>query len=746
LIGAGEWVFRKVGRLPATGFFGAGVACLFIISYAGHGYWPVYSRDTAFVLMALCTLIGAAVAMRARLVSVAVLSLIGGNLAPIILPAQPTTLAPFLTYLLTLELVALVLAWWGGSEKWWTLRGLSLVTTSLWMFTLMGRGLIAPWSVGMTFTLLYALLYQLEVTYSAWRRARTDAGRGAVETDRGAIAPEADVNVGAVFSLVTTAVLSVAMGTIFWREAPAVRGTWFLTFAAVATAASIILRRSARAMSISYRIQAAGLLLVAVPVILDGPAISFGWAVMALALATASALLNDRSARITAVIAWALSLFNLMLWSGAHPNLAAAPWITLFMQPIALWACVGLVLAMVGQAVAILAGWPMAKDENLNREIVSLGRALSIAASAVVSLCVLGALPPPGATVVLLAYAWLLVGADFSLARLRPLHQACAVLGLVIVKWAAIDVFSIHTTMPLFNPLMGTAFTLAGSLIAIYRLKRNALDELFNISTLGETIHFVATLIVLWAGSFEIAMLVSTGQFPGSSSWSSITLINFAWTAWWAVGLSGCLAYATRRDDFRIVASPALRTLAMIVVLLAIKFLTVDTGLSLLGSSSPMLLINAQCATGAILLAALVYIRYALPEDSRARVLISGTAVLIPLWCGTIEIHRGFDRAALLGSAFADPHLARQVAFSIFFSIYAIACVALGFRIRVAGLRYFGLALFALTLAKVGVLDLAKASTGYRFLSFMGLGGLLMVTSVLYGKLSPRLLRSSDVL
>ena len=32
------------------------------------------------------------------------------------------------------------------------------------------------------------------------------------------------------------------------------------------------------------------------------------------------------------------------------------------------------------------------------------------------------------------------------------------------------------------------------------------------------------------------------------------------------------------------------------------------------------------------------------------------------------------------------------------------------------------------------------AATGYRILSFMGLGGLLLGTSVLYGKLSPRLL------
>ena len=67
-----------------------------------------------------------------------------------------------------------------------------------------------------------------------------------------------------------------------------------------------------------------------------------------------------------------------------------------------------------------------------------------------------------------------------------------------------------------------------------------------------------------------------------------------------------------------------------------------------------------------------------------------------------------------------------------------------GFRFRTAGLRYFGLGLFAVTLLKVVLLDMSQVQTGYRVLSFLGLGLLLMGTSVLYGKLSPMLLRKTD--
>jgi uncharacterized membrane protein len=103
------------------------------------------------------------------------------------------------------------------------------------------------------------------------------------------------------------------------------------------------------------------------------------------------------------------------------------------------------------------------------------------------------------------------------------------------------------------------------------------------------------------------------------------------------------------------------------------------------------------------------------------------------LWCGSLEVDRVFQNS--LGSGtFADPELARQVAISIFWSIFAAAAVFVGFRFHTAPMRYFGLTLFAVTLLKVVFVDMGQVSAGYRFLSFLGLGGLLMGTSVIYGE------------
>src|SRR5690606_29616517 len=145
LIAAGEWVYRRVHVLSAVGLFGAGVASLFLVAYTGHGYFDLYSRDVAFVLMALATLIGAAVAMRGRLVSIATLSILGGHVAPLVLGVGCERLVEFLAYLLMLQVVALVLAAWGNAPRWWTLRSLALLTTAAWLMPMLEgtcRGLL----------------------------------------------------------------------------------------------------------------------------------------------------------------------------------------------------------------------------------------------------------------------------------------------------------------------------------------------------------------------------------------------------------------------------------------------------------------------------------------------------------------------------------------------------------------------------------------------------------------------------
>jgi uncharacterized membrane protein len=187
--------------------------------------------------------------------------------------------------------------------------------------------------------------------------------------------------------------------------------------------------------------------------------------------------------------------------------------------------------------------------------------------------------------------------------------------------------------------------------------------------------------------------------------------------------------------------------------LAAVKWLTFDTiHRRLMPAWSPAdypVLLNAPVAVAVALLGAIASLRWLRANDAPHEAArwapyhgaMRFAAVLIVLWAGTFEIDRFFQsEAAVAPAASGDSLRAEQVALSVWGSMFAVACVGLGFRLRTAPLRYFGLGLFAVTLLKVLVVDLNDVGTGYRVLSLLGLGTLLIGTSLLYAKLSPILL------
>jgi uncharacterized membrane protein len=79
-------------------------------------------------------------------------------------------------------------------------------------------------------------------------------------------------------------------------------------------------------------------------------------------------------------------------------------------------------------------------------------------------------------------------------------------------------------------------------------------------------------------------------------------------------------------------------------------------------------------------------------------------------------------------------HMYAQFTYSAFFMLYGALLLALGFRFRQPFLRWQGLILIAITIIKVFLYDMRELSQGYRVLSFLGLGVLLMAVSFVYQK------------
>jgi len=103
---------------------------------------------------------------------------------------------------------------------------------------------------------------------------------------------------------------------------------------------------------------------------------------------------------------------------------------------------------------------------------------------------------------------------------------------------------------------------------------------------------------------------------------------------------------------------------------------------------------------------------------------------LVALAAGVREL----DTVWNLASAHPEVELQRALAISAFLMIYGGALLAVGFLKRTAFIRWQALILIVFTIAKTFLYDMRNLSQGYRVVSFLGLGALLMAVSFAYQK------------
>lgn len=78
------------------------------------------------------------------------------------------------------------------------------------------------------------------------------------------------------------------------------------------------------------------------------------------------------------------------------------------------------------------------------------------------------------------------------------------------------------------------------------------------------------------------------------------------------------------------------------------------------------------------------------------------------------------------------PYLAQHVSLSLLWTVYAIVLILIGVQQKSALLRWQALLLFGLAVVKVFIYDLNSLESGYRILSFLVLGSVLLAVSFLY--------------
>jgi uncharacterized membrane protein len=229
---------------------------------------------------------------------------------------------------------------------------------------------------------------------------------------------------------------------------------------------------------------------------------------------------------------------------------------------------------------------------------------------------------------------------------------------------------------------------------------------------------------------------------PGAA-WPEFTLRHLGWTMLWTAMLAvhaGLVVKLVPIDNER---RNWLTFTTWMMGLIGLKFLLIDALIGSLqwGRWFPNPVANLQTLACLVVVAGLGLTWWLRDREGLKWGFGGGLAVAILLVVGTIEIARTFEFLGRRGVIATGADFAMQVAISIYWAVFAVAAIVIGFRLRIAGLRYFGLTLLAVALLKVAGFDLRELGQGYRILSFIGLGGLLLATSIVYGKLSPILLK-----
>jgi uncharacterized membrane protein len=200
----------------------------------------------------------------------------------------------------------------------------------------------------------------------------------------------------------------------------------------------------------------------------------------------------------------------------------------------------------------------------------------------------------------------------------------------------------------------------------------------------------------------------------------------------------GALLWLARRLDSRL-----LRGLALLALLLGLAALIV-----IHPPASTTILLNQRFGTYLVGIAVFAFVAglayksgeradpdfpVSWPVTAAMALLVVNALILLAVgW----EIHNYWWYVRWNGNSavMREYHMYAQFTYSALFMIFGAIQLAVGFWRRSAFLRWQALILLAISIGKVFLVDVRELSQGYRIVSFLGLGALLLAVSFVYQK------------
>jgi len=710
MIGVGELVRKRVTLVAAAGILAAGVGTVYASAFAAYRLYGLLTEVPGMVLLAFVAALGIAVGVRSRLISVTVLSLIGGYLAPFIIPGRsvPAVLPVFLLMLMTVGLV--ISARMGGMFR-------ALRSLVWWATLIIGGGWVL--NVGIHHTSLALVFIGLvwggihaELVFAVRRTA------GTVEEDEAAAKVLSWRSVVSSFS-------TTAWCTVLGVRALDVSGApeWIAPAALMSATAMLWLvlagtldtlrerpRNEAERLGAAMFAQAAGLLLVTLAIALSAKGEVVAWTALALAAMVAARWLRVRALDVYAVIVLAITTARVLLIE-AFETRGGSP---VFGFVVNDWT---LVTALVGGAW--VAGAFIVRREG--EQWIRLGNALAGIGIATVAIGLLSPRSESFTGSVIFATAGM-AAAGLAFARrsmgLATFAWVCVIATVpmaLATKWwqvtssHGVDVLGLH-----FEPvaLCLVWIGLAGA-AAAWSASRVGL---------GSTVDPVRRSWVAAVAAAGAMLLAMAAVYHDRAELSSIVL---AWLATaFATAGAGKLGPGRRLE------------LVGLSGLLLPTFLWIPAfGMQWSPSSAPFVLHPGLGVAGLICAAwwvACVWVRKA---ESQLE-LVAAVRIMTAVAIGALVFTGSSLEAARIASGITADPTVRGAALSMWWGVLAIVMVGLGFWRRVQAVRWAGLGVLAVAMFKAVFFDLQDVPQLWRIVSFIGLGLMMLIVPVVYSRMS----------
>ncbi len=844
LLGAGEAARRNVSAFASAGLSAAGIGALYASAYAAHGLWALVEAPIALALLSVVTILGILVAARARLLVVAVLSVVGGYAAPFILTEHELRPIVLPLYLLAILVVGLGLSGWRPIP-------FRPVRTLVWIGTVAIGSIWLLWQgrhhaeLSLPFLALVWGAVHLELLASVRRAVAVPSSSTPVYDDAPALAaapPVAWRRARPIATSFATSLWTVASGVLVLREQP-VLPDWFVpaggvvgtVFLALILAGNLrilrdVPRTDAERLGAGLLMQAGGLLIAAVALALTGWMEVCAWLGMGMAFCAAGAWIRSRGLSLYGVVMLSIATVRLIAYDSwamrfTWPDtevlgLVLGPWALLMALGAVAWVVSARLLAMhageiwrnasriaacVGLSLPALA---LLRPEAQLIALCAAFLALGLAEVGVGSWRRWSWLCGYGMVCMLLGSVALLVfGPDSPETRGHELGLG----GLALGRWAAavagggiawLACAAAVRRLKDGRTISRVAASVGLGLLFLCVLHPKA--ELMSICAawlaLGSVVAVIALAarirwlslgamlpLALGAGALTLYGLVKPEAHAGA-----LDVLGLSLGRWWLLMLGAASAWGLVArlflrfgDDTSDRAARVGATVAMALLLASFlspevawdavawvwlgigvasvflsalqKRLELDRlGLAAIAASAfawitafPLLGWTATAGDmpvhpGLLQAAAIVMSaglvgwwlwRRTRAEPDRLRnelKLLAGGAGALAFAATSLEVARIAARVA------SDP-TAQGAALSIWWGLFAVGLIAVGFLRHILPARYAGLALLGVATAKALLLDLADVPPAWRVASVLGLGLLMLGVAVAYARIAAKL-------